>query len=103
MGKETTSEILNRFRAEVESQGIRIDKLIVFGSCAAGNYREDSDIDVMVVSSDFVDKGYWERLEILSQAIYAVFEPIEAIAMTPEEWETGDSLIVSYAKDGILV
>jgi len=103
MGQEAVLGILNRFRDEIEVQGIRVDKLVVYGSYATGNFHEDSDIDVVVISSDFVDKDYWGRLDILTQAIYAIFEPIEAVAMTPAEWESGDSLIVAYAREGISI
>jgi len=62
--------------------------------------EQDSDIDIVVISRDFDDKDYWERIDILSSAIYQVFEPIEAVAMSLEEWESGQSLIVDYAKNG---
>ncbi len=103
MDKKTVLEIISSFRKAIESKGIKTNKLILFGSYATGRYREDSDIDVVVISQDFNDKGYWERIDILSSAIYQVFQPIEAVAMTPEEWERGKSLLVDYAKDGEVV
>ena len=103
MDKKTVLEIISSFRKAIESKGIKINKLILFGSYATGRYREDSDIDVVVISQDFNDKGYWERIDILSSAIYQVFQPIEAVAMTPEEWERGKSLLVDYAKGGEVV
>jgi len=103
MDKKTVLEIISSFRKAIESEGIKINKLILFGSYATGRYREDSDIDVVVISQDFNDKGYWERIDILSSAIYQVFQPIEAVAMTPEEWERGKSLLVDYAKGGEVV
>jgi len=103
MDKKTVLEIISSFRKAIESKGIKTDKLILFGSYATGRYREDSDIDVVVISQDFNDKGYWERIDILSSAIYQVFQPIEAVAMTPEEWEKGKSLLVDYTKGGEVV
>ena len=48
-------------------------------------------------------KSYWERIEILSDAIYEVFEPIEAVALTNEEWERGERMVVDYAKKGEVI
>jgi len=31
-------------------------------------------------------KSYWKRINILTDAIYQVFTPIEASAFTPDEW-----------------
>jgi hypothetical protein len=38
---------------------------------------------VVVISSDFIGKGYWERIDILTEVIYEIFAPVEAVAMTP--------------------
>ncbi|MBI4488649.1 MAG: nucleotidyltransferase domain-containing protein [Deltaproteobacteria bacterium] len=103
MDKKAALEILSRFRKAIEAQHVMVEKLILFGSYATGANREGSDIDVVVISKDFAGKDYWERTDILSQAIYEVFEPIEAVAMTPEEWEKGESAVVEYAKTGEIV
>ncbi len=103
MDKGTVLTIITRFRETLEAAGIHVAKIILYGSYASGEGREGSDIDLVVISDDFADKTYWERIDILSDAIYEVFEPIEAVAMTPEEWDTGDSLLVQYARNGELV
>jgi len=100
MDKNAVIVILERFRLLLEAKGIKVSKLILYDSYAKGNYTHASDIDVVVISDDFADKSYWERIEILSDAIYEIFKPIEAVAMTPEEWRKGDSFICDYAKDG---
>lgn len=103
MDKKAALEALSRFRKAVEARSIRIDKLILFGSYTTGTNKEGSDIDVVVISKDFAKKDYWERTDILSDAIYEVFEPIEAVALTPEEWEKGESGIADCAKDGEVI
>lgn len=100
MDKESVVKILERFRESLETRGIHLSKLILYGSYARGNPKTFSDIDVVVISDDFAGMGYWARIEILSEAIYDVFAPIEAVAMTTDEWEKKDSFICDYARDG---
>jgi len=103
MDKKTVLTIISEFRKVLESKGIKPQKLILFGSFVSGNFHEGSDIDIVVISKDFENKSYWERIDILSAAIYEIFKPIEAVAMTPAEWQQGDSLIVNYARNGEVV
>jgi predicted nucleotidyltransferase len=103
MDKREVYEIIMAFRKALEAEGIRADKVILFGSYATGQSREDSDIDIAVISRDFQDKSYWERIDILTNAIYRILEPIEASAFTPEEWQRQDSIIVDFAKNGEVV
>jgi uncharacterized protein len=103
MDKGAVLKIVADFGKALESEGVKPQKIILFGSHSTGTQREDSDIDLVVISEDFTGKDYWRRIDILSNAIFAVFKPIEAIAMTPEEWERGDSLIVDFARHGEVV
>lgn len=103
MDRSAAIAVVERFRDELASRGIRDANMILFGSHANGAATEDSDIDVVVLSEDFEGKGYWERIDILSDAIYTLFEPIEAVAMTPAEWESGQRMIVDIARDGVRV
>jgi len=96
-------KIISDFGRALEAENIKPQKIILFGSFSAETQRPDSDIDLVVISEDFTGKDYWERIDILSAAIYTVFEPIEAVAMTPVEWQSGDSLIVDYARNGEVV
>ena len=103
MGQETVLTTIKRFKNALESINIRVDQLILFGSQAEGTAREDSDIDLVVISSSFANKSYWERINILSDAIYEVLAPIEASAFTPDEWKSKKSLITDYAKNGVFI
>ena len=103
MDKREALRVVADFGKALEAEQVRPQKIILFGSFSTGTQRPDSDIDLVVISDDFSGKGYWERIDILSAAIYEVFQPIEAVAMTPEEWQRGDSLIADYARNGEVV
>ena len=103
MGKNTLLKILSRFKQALENENIHVQKMVLYGSWAKKSQREDSDIDVVVISKDFENKKYWERIDLLSNAIYDVFAPIEAVAFTPNEWNKKESFICEYARDGELI
>lgn len=103
MGKNDVLNILKRFREALESRKIHVEKIILFGSWAKGTAGEFSDIDVVVVSKDFNGKDLWSRAQMLGAAVYQVFEPIEAVALTPQEWEGKTSTVCELAKNGELV
>lgn len=100
MDKKAAIEAVAKFRQAIEARGIRPHKIILFGSYATGANREGSDIDIVVISDDFVGRSYWERIDILSDAVYEVFAPVEVTALTREEWERGDSFVTAFARDG---
>jgi len=100
MDKEAVLKIIRRFGEALEGHGVKASKIILYGSYARGDWREWSDIDLVVISDDFAGKRHWERIVVLSDAIYDLWEPIEAVAMTLEEWEKGDSMIAQFAREG---
>jgi len=103
MDKEAVLKIIERFREALERRGVRVCKMILFGSYARGDWHEWSDIDLVVVSPDFEGMGYWDRIEVLTEAIYRVRQPIEAVAMDPDQWDRGDSMLAQIAREGELV
>jgi len=44
--------------------------------------------------------SYWDRIDILPEVIYEIFAPIEAIALTQDEWEKGDSIVADFTRNG---
>jgi hypothetical protein len=77
--------MIARYCAQLSAMGIRVDRAILFGSHARGEARDGSDIDVLIVSSDFEIMNSRERLEQLGTAAARLWQPIEAIACTPAE------------------
>ena len=100
MGKKEVLKIVADFRQALQAGGLRVQKIILFGSWARGDAGQDSDIDLVVISDDFEGKNYWDRVLIISEAVYQVFAPIEAVAMTSAEWDSGVSAVSQFARQG---
>lgn len=77
--------IITRYCKQLEEMGIHVEWAILFGSHARGKAKDGSDIDVLIVSSDFEKLNTLERLERLGMAAARIWKPIEAIACTPNE------------------
>jgi uncharacterized protein len=103
MDKKAVLAVVDEFHKALRLENISPQKIILFGSYSTGNARPDSDIDLVVISDDFEGKDYWQRIDILSSAVYRVFKPIEVIAMTAQEWQSGESVIADYARTGQVV
>ena len=103
MVKKNVLKLIQKFQAALEEQHVHIQKIILYGSWASGNAHDDSDIDIVVISDSFKEKDYWERIDLLSNAIYKIFAPIEAVALTQDEWNNRSSSVCEYAKNGEVV
>jgi len=103
MDKKSVIEVIYRLKKILESKNIILQKIILFGSYAKKTSTTFSDIDVILISDDFQSLNYWERIEIISDAIYDVFEPIEAFSFTQKEWEKKDSFLADFAQDGEVI
>ena len=85
---QTTSElkhIVRRFCEQLEKMGIHPERVMLYGSQAVGTAREGSDIDLIVISSDWKNYSQRERLEILGVASARILEPVQAQGFTPAE------------------
>ncbi|BFI73722.1 nucleotidyltransferase [Nanoarchaeota archaeon] len=58
--KQIQSEILNKIKQIIldtaNNYNIKINKIILFGSRARGDYREDSDWDILIITEDKLDR-----------------------------------------------
>jgi len=100
MNKAAVLKIVDRFLEGIKTRGIRPIKLILYGSYVSGTTQDGSDIDLVVISDDFIGKDYWERINIMSDVIYEIFAPIEAVALTQNEWDRGDLFVTDFARNG---
>jgi predicted nucleotidyltransferase len=77
--------IIERFRLQLEQMGIHPLRILLFGSHASGTAREGSDIDLIVISDDWIKYNQRERLEILGVAAARILEPVQAQGFTTSE------------------
>jgi len=103
MDKEAVLNIIEQFKLKLIEKGVSIDRIVLFGSYATETQKSDSDIDLIVISDTFRDMNYWQRIDILADAISDIFQPIEAVGMTSEEWDNKVLIAAEYARSGILV
>jgi predicted nucleotidyltransferase len=78
--------IIEEYKKNLSSLGIRIKKVILYGSYARGKATEESDIDLVVISDDFKNMDLWERLCILAHARIGIKEPMEILGLTENEF-----------------
>jgi predicted nucleotidyltransferase len=76
---------------------------IIFGSYAKGTQREDSDIDIIIVSRDFRNKSIFERVELTTgigrELVKKVEKPFDLLFYSDDEWNGGYSLMINSAKE----
>ncbi len=79
--------IINDYKDMLGKLGINVSRTILYGSFLKGKPREDSDIDLIVISEDFQKMNLRERLEVLGIAAIRIMQPIEANGYTAKETE----------------
>ena len=79
--------IISKYSEEL-SKKIKIDGIFLFGSAARGKMTKDSDIDLIILSSDFKRMGFMRRLQLLSRisSVCAKETAMDIIGYTPEEF-----------------
>lgn len=94
--------MVERLTDLLKKRKISIYKIIIFGSYVKGLLKEDSDIDIIIVSKDFRDKDLFERAELMAglnrELIRLTGRPFDIFYYSDEEWEEGHSLIINAAK-----
>lgn len=91
-----------------KKKGINVDKIVIFGSYAKDKQSEDSDIDIIVVSKDFRNKGIFEIVHLTRDVHWELVEktmkPFDLMYYSDEDWEKGNSLVINAAqKEGEVI
>ena len=96
--------ILNRFIARLKEEGIPVEKAILFGSYARQEANENSDIDVLIVSS-FFNSGDLSSKLLVWKLVREIDARIEPLTIGSDQFKNDDiSPIITIAKkEGILI
>jgi len=87
-------------------QHVRVERAFLYGSYAYGTPRSRSDVDLVVLSPDFVQMDRRRRQEQLAVwAWQAGVGDIEALGLTPEEFEAASdlSLMGEVREKGVVI
>lgn len=89
-------------------QNLKINKAIVFGSAARNQMHRDSDIDLIILSSDFSQMNFIQRLTFLNSNRQGIARkvPMDILGYTQEEFDilSKESAVLAEAKEeGILI
>jgi len=97
------SQIKNILEKLLTERGITVDRIVIFGSFVEGEFREDSDIDVIIVSREFRGKTIFERVRMSTgigrELVRKLKIPFDLLYYSDEEWENEDFLIINEAKE----
>lgn len=100
--KENLIRGLKKF-LESLSLDFKVKKILLFGSRATKNFREDSDVDLIIISDNFENMNFFER----GSKMYDYWEldlPVDFICYTSKEFEKlkkGITIAREAVKEGI--
>ncbi|MFA5269315.1 MAG: nucleotidyltransferase domain-containing protein [Methanoregula sp.] len=98
-------ETVNYFSTRIRESGIRIDNLILFGSSSTGTARPGSDIDIAIISDDFLGRDIFDRALLTRDAELTTIRkfrvPLDIITLTTEELADPASPIAGVLRKGI--
>ncbi|MGA2297415.1 MAG: nucleotidyltransferase domain-containing protein [FCB group bacterium] len=101
--REIAIEKVKSFALELRANGMRLDKVILFGSFARNHQNAYSDIDVALVSDMFTGFGFEDRKLFSRINIKREFIDIETKTYSKEYFEAGDPFIEEIKKTGIVI
>jgi len=91
LDKATVMNVINDLHETLKKYGITDNHIALFGSFLTGNTHEDSDMDIIVVSSLFEDKNLFERVDMTAKAQIDVkrkyIVPMDILLKTPQEYD----------------
>lgn len=96
MVKPEIKELIDTFISLLCGKGIRVEKVILYGSFVSGDIHEGSDIDLAVISPDFGQDRY-EEGKLLFQIAWRVDPRIEPVPISSDSYKNDTWLPLIHA------
>ena len=104
MAGARVKQIAELIKNLLKDRNIMVDKIIVFGSYAKGNFTKDSDLDIAIISRDFNEKDVFQKAEMLKGLKWTLVEKFELsfdiVPVSLKQWQESSSLVVDFIKEG---
>jgi predicted nucleotidyltransferase len=91
MLEQSVLKSVQNYLAAVAANGISVERGVVFGSQATGHAHEWSDIDLLVVSSQFDEMKDRSGVNLLWRLAARIDSRIEPIPCGSRQWREDDS------------
>ncbi len=89
--RAAVTEYVDALKPEID-----VDRVILYGSYSAGVAREESDIDVAVVSPDFASLSPLEVIQVLARRMIHCDSMLMPVGYTPAQFHDPDN---SFARE----
>ncbi len=106
-GKRVLGLVKQVVLEEAGKLGVRVERVILFGSRARGDYREDSDYDILVVVLSDIDRGTRRELarRVRMRLVWELRAPVDVVVASLDEWRRYRGIVghlfYSVEKEGI--
>ena len=97
--KSSIINLIKEYILRLKENNISVEKVLLFGSIMKGTSREDSDIDIAVISSSFKGDRYSDR-RLIVPLRRGIDSRIDPIPFTPEDYAEGGILIDEIKSTG---
>jgi uncharacterized protein len=87
MVDERVKEIIREFVDALEKHGLKVEKTIIYGSCASGRMHANSDLDVAIVSPDLGEDRF-EEGKMLLQMAWRIDPRLHPIPVSSDAFES---------------
>ncbi|MFN0213610.1 MAG: nucleotidyltransferase domain-containing protein [Saprospiraceae bacterium] len=100
---QSTIDTVTQFANAIREQGVNLRAVILFGSYARGDEREWSDIDVALVSDEFIGVPFEDIKQFIDVTIQKPYFFIEPHTFNTKEFEKGNAFVEEIRRTGVQI